>query len=133
LSCGGDECYADSLSLSYNHTYQHPYLCVCVRIYLFVVLSIPCSWLSNSLFLLDTGILLWNTTSCRPCQTAFLPGFHRCSKCACCLWLSNEMLCLRESVDFLSFLDMYWPVFSVLLVCLCVFVSRCAPADKQTQ
>jgi hypothetical protein len=46
-------------------------------------------------------------------------------------------LCLSELVDFLSLLDMCLSVFLVLLVCVCVcvfvFVSRCAPADKQTQ
>ena len=97
LSCGGDECDADSLSLFihtyipdtrvcmfvclrfwvhltagcrtlirsrslYIHTCQHAYLCVSVCIYLFfflfVFLSIPNSWLPNSLFLLDTGALI---------------------------------------------------------------------------
>ena len=66
-------------------------------------------------------------------------------------WLSTEILSLSDSVDFLSLLAMYLPVFLVcmcvcfcvtvyvcvclchLCVCVCVFVSRCAPADKQTQ
>ncbi len=68
-----------------NHTYKHAYLCVwcvcvCVYIYtyifLFAFLSIPDSCLPNSLFLLDTGNFLCTTTSCRPCQPTFLPGFH---------------------------------------------------------
>jgi hypothetical protein len=51
LSCGGDECDADSLSLRI-HTYidRHTSMCVC----LFAFLSIPDSWLPNSLFLLVT-------------------------------------------------------------------------------
>ena len=110
---------------SYNHTYQHAYLCVCVCLYLFfllfVFLRIPYSWLPNSLFLLDAGCLIWTTTSWPPCHRTFLPGFPRLGECACFSWLSTEILCLSESVDFLSLLAMYLPV------------SRCAPADKQTQ
>ncbi len=151
LSCDGDEYLtAGCLTLirsrsSYNHAYKHEYLCVCVCIYLFfflfVFLSIPYSWLPNSLFLLDIGILICPTTSCRPCHRTFLPGFHRFCEYACFSWLSTEMLCLSASVDFLSFLDMYLPAILVLRVCVCVFsvacvcvfVSRCAPADEQTQ
>jgi hypothetical protein len=34
-------------------------------------------------------------------------------------------MCLSESVDFLSLLDMYWPVFLVCVcVCLCHGVHR---------
>ncbi len=62
-----------------------------------------------------------------------MPDFHRFGECACFSWLSTVILCLSASVDSLSLLDMYLPVFSVLLVCVCVFVSRCAPEDKQTQ
>ncbi len=109
-------------------------VCLCLCTFFFWV-SIPCSWLPNSLFLLDTGILFWITTSCQPCQRTFLPVFHRFSECACFTWLSTETLCLSESVDFLSLLDMCWPVFLVLLVCVCVcvLVSRCVPGDEQTQ
>ncbi len=62
LSCGGDECDADSLSLlrqSYIQTYIH---CVCACRYsyicLFAFLSIPDSCLPDSPFLLDTGHLI---------------------------------------------------------------------------
>jgi hypothetical protein len=140
LSCGDDECDADSLSLlmhiythtdtnvfvflsipdswlansdslsrsSYNHIYQHAYLCVSTYV-LFVLfwfgfLSIPDSWLPNSLFLLDTGILFCTATSCRPCHPAFLLGFHRFCECACLSWLSTGILCLSESAGFLSLL-----------------------------
>jgi hypothetical protein len=97
---------------SYNHTYQHAYLCVCVCMYIcmffwFVFLRIPYSWLPNSLFLLDTGSFICTTTSCRPCHRTSLPGFHRFGESACLSWLSTEILCLSESVDFLSLLDMY--------------------------
>ncbi len=141
LSCGGDECEADALSLRMHmyiqrHTSMHlclfaflslpdswwpnsdslsllmeSYISTCVLAFLclyvfvlvwFVFLSIPCSWFPNSLFLLDTGCFICTTTSCRPCHQAFLPGFHRFSKCACCMWLSTEILCLSESVDCLS-------------------------------
>jgi hypothetical protein len=67
---------------------------VCDCFLWFVLLSIPYSWLPNSLFLLDTGSLICPTTSCRPCQRTFLPGFHRSSECACFAWLSTEILCL---------------------------------------
>ena len=126
---------------SYNHTYQHAYLCVCMYVFvlfLFVLLSKPCSWLPNSLFLLDTGIFICLTTNCRPCHPAFLPGFHRLGECVCCSWLcfswlSTEILCWSESVDFQSLRDMHLPVFLVWLVCVCVSMcSRCAPVDKQT-
>ncbi len=84
-------------------------------------MSIPYSWLPNSLFLLDTGCFFCRTTSSRTCQRTFLPGFHRFSECAWFTWLSTETLFLSESADFLSLLDMCWPVFLVLLVCVCVF------------
>ncbi len=159
LSCSGDECDADSLSLLI-HTYVHRhtsmhvclfaflsildswlpnsdslslliqsymptcilvFVCVCIfLIFLFVFLSIPYSWLPNSLFLLDTGSFICPTTSCRPCHPAFLPGFHRFGECVCFSWLSTEILCTSESVDFLSLLDMYFSVFLVVLVCVCV-------------
>jgi hypothetical protein len=112
---------------SYNHTYQHAYLCVyvCVSVYMYiyVLLSIRYSWLPNSLFLLDTGSFLWTTTSCRPCHRTFLPGFHRFRECVFS-WLSTEILCLSESVDFPSLFDVCLPVFFVLLVCVCVFSSH---------
>ena len=43
-----------------------------------------------------------------------------------------EIVGLSASVDFFSLLDMCLSVLLVLLMCVCVFVSRCAPADKQT-
>ena len=79
------------------------------------------------MFLLDTGSLICPTTSCRPCHPAFLTGFRRFSECACFSWLSTEILCLSESVDCLSLLDMYWPVF---LVCVRVFL--CHGVHRQT-
>ena len=85
-----------------------------------------------SLFLLDTGCFICPTTSCRPCHPAFLPGFHRFSECACFSWLSTEILCLSDSVDFLSLLAMYLPVFLVLLVCVCVCVCVCHGVHRQT-
>jgi hypothetical protein len=42
------------------------------------------------------------------------------------------MLCLSESVDFLSILDMYLPVFFVLLVCVCVCVCVTVCTGRQT-
>ena len=117
---------------SYTYTYQRAYLCVCVCIYLLFIflLSIPYSWWPNSLFLLDTGILFCPTTSCRPCHPAFLTGFHRCSECTCFSWLSTEILWLSESVDFLSLLDMYLPMFLVWRVCVCVCL--CHSVHRQT-
>jgi hypothetical protein len=119
---------------SYHHTYQHAYLCVCVCIYLLFIflLSIPHSWWPNSLFLLDTGILFCPTTSCLPCHPAFLTGFHRFSECACFSLLRTEILCSSESVDFLSLLDMYLPVFLVLLVCVCVYFCVTVCTGRQT-
>jgi hypothetical protein len=165
LSCGGDECDADALSLLiriyiHRHTSMHVclfaflmipdswlansdslsllmqsyiptciyciiYIYIYIYIYISIFLSIHVSWWPNSLFLLDIGILICPTTCCRPCHLAFLPGFHRFCEYACFSWLSTEMLCLSESVDFLSFLDMYLPVFVVLFVCVCVCVCVC--------
>ncbi len=127
LSCGGDECDDDSFSLLIHiHTNIH----ASVSVYAFFFFRIPYSCLPNCLFLLDTGSLGCSTTSCRPCHQTFLPGFHRFSECVCfswlCfVWLSTEILCLSESVDFLSLLDMYFPVFLVWLVCVCVCVCFC--------
>jgi hypothetical protein len=117
---------------SYNHTYQHAYLCVCVCMYLlfFCLFFFLSSWLPNSLFLLVTGILICGTTRCQPCHLTFLPGFHRFREWTCFPRLSPEILCLSERVDFLSLLDMYFPVFSVLLVCVCVCL--CHGVHRQT-
>ncbi len=130
---------SDSLSLliqAYIPTCIRVCVCMCMYIFdpfVFIFLSIPYIWLPNSLFLLDADSFLCPTTSCRPCQPAFLPGFHRLRECVCFSWLSAEILCLSESVDFLSLLDLYFPVFLVLLVYVFFFMSRCAPADKQTR
>ena len=110
------------------HTFVSVYVCICS--FLFVFLSIHYSWLPNSLFLLDTGVFICPTTSCRPCQRTFLPGFHGLSECACFLWLGAEILCSTESVNVLSLLDMYLPVFLVLLVCVCVCL--CHGVHRQT-
>jgi hypothetical protein len=111
------------------HTCESVY--VIFVLFFFVFLSIHYSWLPNSLFLLDTGSFIWTTTSCRPCQTAFLPGFHRFCECACFFsWLSTAILRLRESVDFPSLLDMYLPMFLVWLVPVCVCV--CYGVHRQT-
>jgi hypothetical protein len=116
---------SDSLSLliqSYIPTCILVWVCMYIFVlFLFVFLSCPCSWWPNSLFLVDTGSFICPTTSCRPCQPAFLPGFHRFGECACFLWLGTEILCSSESVGVLSLLDLYLPVCLVLLVCVCVF------------
>ena len=80
---------------SHNHIHKHAQLCVCVCVCVciccvFAFLSTPDSWMPNSLFLLETGILSCPPTSCRPCQPAFLPGFHRLDECACFSWLFTE-------------------------------------------
>ncbi len=105
--------------------------CVCVYVYICsFFFFLPYSRLPNSLFLLDTGSCLCLGTSCRPCHPAFSPGFHRFSECACFSWLRTEILCLSESVDCLSLLDMYLHVFLELLVCVCVFL--CHGVHRQT-
>ncbi len=84
-----------------NHKYKHAYLCVCIYIYTYICLiaflSIPDSCLPNSLFELDTGDFNCPTTSCRPCQPTFLPGFHRFGECACFSWVSTEYCNLKAS------------------------------------
>jgi hypothetical protein len=119
---------SDSLSLLIqSHIPTCILVCVCMYIFvLFVIvlLSLRYSWLPNSLFLLDTGSFICTTTSCRPCHLTFSPGFHRLCECACFSWLSTEILCLSESVDFPSLFDMYLPVLLVLLVCVCKFLSH---------
>jgi hypothetical protein len=67
LSCGGDECDADLLSLL-RQSYIQTCILVCMRIYLFdfrlfAFLSIPESYLPNSLFLLNTAQFICTTTS----------------------------------------------------------------------
>ena len=98
-----------------NHTYKHTYcvyvsvclyICVCC---LFAFLSIHDSCLPNSLFLLDTANLNWETTCCRPCQPALMPGFHCLSECACFSWLCAECCA--------------W--VKVLNVCECVCINGC--------
>jgi hypothetical protein len=122
---------------SYKHTYQHAYLCVCVCMYLFFFseaffLSVPYSWWPNSLFLVDTGVLICTTTSCRPWKPEFLTGFHCFRECVCFLWLGTEIVCSSESVGVLSLLDLYLSVFAVLLVCVCVCVCVTMCTGRQT-
>ncbi len=111
----------------------------CVSVYIYICFFFVCFFeytccLSNSLFLLDTGIFFCRTTSCRPCHRTFSPGFHCFSECSCFAWLSTLILCLSASVDFLSWslLDMYWPVFLVFAY-LCVLVSRWWSASVHRQ
>ncbi len=113
---------SDSLSLLIQ-SYIPTCILVCLCMYIFVLfcfvlVSIPYSWLPNSLFLLDTGSLVWTATSCRPCHPAFLLGFFCLGKCACFSWLSTEILCWSAGIDFPSLLDIYVPVFLVELVCV---------------
>jgi hypothetical protein len=91
---------SDSLSLliqSFIPTRVLVGMCMYIFVlFCFVCVSIPCSWLSNSLFLLDSGFFICPTTSCWPCHRTSLPGLHRFSECACSSWLSTEILCLRH-------------------------------------
>ncbi len=88
-----------------NHTYHHPCVYVSVYTYIYIYLFLSPHSLPNSVFLLDTGSFSWATTSCRPCHSAFLPGFH-------------HLLC-------------EYAVFCVARVCVCVFcVTVCT--DRQT-
>jgi hypothetical protein len=122
---------AESLSLLIHTScdiHRHTRMHVC----LFFFLSMPDCWSPDSLFLLDTGGLVWKGTSCRPCQPAFLPGFHRFSECVCFSWLSYEIVCWSESVDFLSLLDMYLSLFLQWLVCVCVCVTVCTGRQTDT-
>jgi hypothetical protein len=53
----------------------------------------------------------------------FLSIPHSCEVAlvsVCFSWLSTEILCLSESVDFLSLLDLYLPLFFSVA---CVYVS----------
>ncbi len=83
----------------HTHTFTDTQACMIgMHVWLLAFLSIPCSWLPNSLFLLDTGSLICPTTSFRPCQRTFLPGFSGFRECACFSWLSTEILCLKVKV-----------------------------------
>ncbi len=110
LSCGGDECDADSLSLLRQSYIQTSILCVCIYIYIYLYICCLFAFLSildsclppNSLLLLDTGGFLCTPTSRRPFHPAFLPGFHRFSECvflvavyrALCFSVSVECVCV---------------------------------------
>ncbi len=89
LSCGGDECDADSLSLLTQSYTKKIRTCVYVyHIILFVCfLGTHDNCYPDSLCLLDTGALNCPATSCRPCHPTFLPGLHHWSECACFTWL----------------------------------------------
>jgi hypothetical protein len=78
---------SDSLSLLIQ-SYIPVCILVCLSMYIFVLfvfvfLSIPYIWLTNCLFLLDTGGLFCPATSCPPWNPVFLPGFHRFREYAC--------------------------------------------------
>ena len=109
-------------------------VCVCIDLLFFFFLSIPYIWLPNSLLQLETGILLCKTTSCRPCHPVFLPDFHHFSECAFWSWLSTGDTVLECKCWFsIMTWHVFACVFSFACVCICVFVSRCAPADRPTQ
>ena len=112
---------------------MHTWCCVCIYVFFFclffwVYLSAGCL----TLCLLDTGIFICTTTSCRPCHRTFLPGFHRFGECACFSWLSTEILLLSESLMKVLIFYHYvtCAVFWVLCVCVCVFL--CHGVHRQT-
>jgi hypothetical protein len=83
------------------HAHVHVHACVLISflflsvktqssVCLFALLSLPDSCLPDSLFLLDTVIFDCTTTSCRPCQPTFLPGFHRLGEFECFSWVFTE-------------------------------------------
>ena len=125
---------SDSLSLQIQAYFRTCILaCVCLYIFvlfLFVFLSIHHSWLPDSLFRLVTGGFFCPRTSCRSCHPTFFPGFHCLGVRVCLSLLSTEILCSSESVEFLSLLAMYLPVFFVLLACVCV--CWCHGVHQQT-
>ena len=123
LSCGGDECDADSLlRQSYIQTYV-PCVCVCVYIFFvcllfWVYLTAVCLTLCFSSI---QGLFICNSTSCRICHPTFLPGFHRFSECVCfsflftdyCAWVNVLNLC--ECVYVWVYMTVVWPNIKCLL------------------
>ncbi len=120
LSCGGDECDADSLSLL-NKSYIQTCILVCMCIYMFFFSYDTWQQVAYSLFLLHTGVFRCTTTSCRPCRPAFLPGFHRFGECVCFLWLLTEccawvkVLNVCECVYVWGYMTAVWPCMKCLL------------------
>ena len=105
------------------HTHMH----TCAHVYKYKscflsdYLCVHDSCLSNSVCLLDTGILVWLATSCRPCHPAVLPGFHHCCECAClsclftmyCSW--GKLLNVCECVYVWVYMTAVWPNIKCLL------------------
>ena len=98
---------------------------------LFAFLSIPFSWLPNSLCHLHAGRFICPTTSFRPCHRTFLPGFHRFRECV--FHVHARMLAYLfpfhsvKAQSYLCFTHVY-ELFrhsctqTCILVCLCVYI-----------
>ncbi len=149
LSCGGDDCDVDSLSLlmhiykyrhtsmhvclfallsiqtagcltlihsrfSYNHTYQHAYLCVCICIHLFFFSLFCWVYLRASGLSLCFSLIQDALFDQQPVVVPVIRRFYRAfiaSVSVWFVWLSTEILCLSESVYFAC-------VFGVACVCV---------------
>jgi hypothetical protein len=122
---------------SYNHTYQHAYLCVCVCMYLLFFCLFFCVYLTAG------GLTLCFSSY----SELFLDG-NKLSALPPRVFVGLSWLgwvcvfVVAEYWDTVLEWTCWFPiitwhvfscVFSVACVCVCVFVSRCAPADKQTQ
>jgi len=110
-----------------------------MHVCLLAFLSIPDSWLPNgdSLSLLIQAYI----PACILCVFMYIfVHFLFVVLSITYSWFPNSLflldtggfLCLRESVDFLSFLDMYLSVFLVLLVCVCVCFCVTVCTGRQT-
>jgi hypothetical protein len=120
---------------SYNHTYQHAYLCVCVFIYMLFFCLFVWVYLTAGCLLLCFSSVQVALFEQQPVVGPAIGHFRRAFIASVSVRVSRgwglRYFCLSASVDLL--LDIYLPVFFVLLVCVCFVVSRRAPADKQTQ
>ena len=103
LSCGGDECDANSLSLL-RQSYKHAYLCTCVCIHifffcLFACLSEPDSCLPIALFQLVTRSLdlQYNHLSALP--AGIFAGLSSLQWVCVFVVTVYRVLCLSESVE----------------------------------
>jgi hypothetical protein len=107
----------------HSHTLELRWWRVCIRVWRWFALApqtIHDSSLPNSVFLLDTGNLIWAGTSCQPCNPAFLPVFHRFGEYLCFSWMFTEscawvkVLKVCECVYAWVYMTAVWPSIKCL-------------------
>ena len=126
---------------SFNHTYQHTCLCVCVcvcnrfyfRLFFWEYLTAGCLTLCCLTLFSSIQVALYvQQPAVGPATRHFCRAFiASVSVRVSCGWVLRYCVWVKVLI-FYHYLTCIFLCFSCCL-CVYVFVSRCAPTDKQTQ